>query len=289
MAVAKLLCGECGAPLAPGDTHCGACGAGVELPSARATPARAEKEVRCPTCGHKNPPESTICASCGARLGPASPGPSLSPKPKQGGNRPAPPTRRRFEPWQLISGAAALILVAYLVSIALKDTGSKQTIGSLSPAPMPPPAALQETRVDSAPLEAAVRQNPGDLGALLRLANALHDNGEYARAIETYATYLAKDPGNPDARVDQGICYFELAKGGQNPADNYKHALGEMQRVIKKNPNHQPAAFNLGIVYRNMGDIKKSNTWFQKAVQINKESDLGHRAQSILSQHSFTP
>jgi tetratricopeptide (TPR) repeat protein len=190
----------------------------------------------------------------------------------------------------VISAGAVLILLAYVVFLLTSDKGSRQESGSAAPAAVPPMMQAQAQKVDTTPYELAVRENPGDLGALLRLANVQHDNGEFARAIDTYKKYLAKDSGNPDARTDMGICYFELAKGGQgNPEENYKRALEEMERALKGAPNHQPAAFNLGIVYLNMGDLEKSNRWLKRAVAINEHSDLGHRAQSILSQHSFTP
>jgi cytochrome c-type biogenesis protein CcmH/NrfG len=293
MAVAKLLCGECGVPLNPADTTCSSCGATVELP-ARGTPLPGpEAEVRCSVCGHRNPPDAPVCGSCGARLlsavTPRKPQGEGEQKPRK--TQPATPAGRRIEPWQLISGAAVIILLTYLISTSLSDKGSNQ---SPSAAPVTAPAAVVPlqgmNKVDTAPFELAVRQNPADLGAQLRLANILHDNGDYTRAIETYKTYLSKDPVNPDARVDLGICYFEVAKQGlENPAEYYKLALKEMQTVIRKTPNHQPAAFNLGIVYLNMGDVAESNKWFTRAVEINQHSDLGHRAQNILSQHAFTP
>jgi tetratricopeptide (TPR) repeat protein len=251
-----------------------------------------EAEIRCSVCGHRNPPEAPVCASCGARLQSAAPPrrPQSEGKQKPRKSPPATPAGRRIEPWQLISGAAVIILLTYLISISLSSKGSNQN-PSAPPATSPPITPLQGmNKVDTAPFELAVRQNPADLGAQLRLANVLHDNGDYTRAIETYKTYLSKDPGNPDARVDLGICYFEVAKQGlENSPEYYRLALNEMQSVIKKSPNHQPAAFNLGIVYLNMGDVAESNKWFTRAVGINKDSDLGHRAQNMLTQHAFTP
>jgi cytochrome c-type biogenesis protein CcmH/NrfG len=291
MAVVKLLCGECGAPVTPADRTCRVCGAGVELPRLENPASPPEDEVRCPVCGHRNAPGSTVCGSCGARVGTASrPAPSRAAKPKSTATRAAASGPRKFEPWQVVSAGAVLILLAYVVFVLVSDRSPKQETHSAVPAAMPPTMSPQAQKTDTAPYELAVRENPGDPGALLRLANVLHDNGEFTRAIETYRKYLSKDPGNPDARTDMGICYFELAKSGQgNIEENYKRALEEMERAFKANPNHQSSAFNLGIVYLNKGDLEKSNRWLKQAVAINEHSELGHRAQTLLSQHSFTP
>jgi hypothetical protein len=289
MAVVRLLCGECGAPITPADQTCRTCGASVELPRLESAVPGSEGEVRCPVCGHRNATGNAVCASCGARLG-SVPRPVRPAKQKSASSRAASPAPGKFEPWQVVSAAAILILLAYVVFILMSDKGSKEQAGT-APAPaMPPMMGQQVQKVDLAPYELAVRENPGDLGALLRLANVQHDNGDFARAIESYKKYLAKDPGNPDARTDLGICYFELAKSGEgNREENYRRALAEMERAFKGNPNHQPAAFNLGIVYLNMGDLEKSNRWLKQAVAINAHSDMGHRAQTVLNQHTLTP
>lgn len=280
MAVAKLVCGACGATLGSEDTRCAACGETVEHAS-----ASSKADIRCHVCGHRNATAAELCQSCGARLGtePA----RTARKKKQ-----AVPAGRAGKPgglpWQWISGAAVLALVGYLLITSLSEKPASQTASgvgtsAVGPAPVMPGA----NKVDVTPFELAVRNNPENLDALLRLGNVLHDNGEYGRAIDTYRLYVAKNPGNPDARVDLGICYFEL--GRQNPADAdslFQQALTEMRDALRRTPDHQPAAFNLGIVNLTMGNIEESNKWLARAVAINKTSDLGKKAENILQQHT---
>jgi tetratricopeptide (TPR) repeat protein len=143
---------------------------------------------------------------------------------------------------------------------------------------------------DIVPFEQAVAANPGNSDALLDLANALHDNGMYPRAIATYQKYLALKPDDPNARVDLGICYYELA--GHDTAHTgvlFSTAIKEMETALKRNPRHQPAAFNLGVVNLSMGNLEQSRTWFRKAADLDKKSELGIRAQKMLDQHAFTP
>jgi tetratricopeptide (TPR) repeat protein len=142
--------------------------------------------------------------------------------------------------------------------------------------------------VDLTPLEQAVVANPNDQTALLALANGLHDSRNWARAISTYEKYLEKDPGNPDARVDMGICYFELAKQDPGKAgEYYGKAVATMQAALQGHPDHQPAAFNLGVVNLQMGNIEESTEWLKRAVDLGKSSPLGQRAQRMLEQHTI--
>jgi len=51
-----------------------------------------------------------------------------------------------------------------------------------------------------------------------------------------------------------------------------------MEEAFKNAPKpHQPSAFNLGVVYLHLSELEESNKWFRKAVEINRESDLGKR------------
>jgi thioredoxin-like negative regulator of GroEL len=60
-----------------------------------------------------------------------------------------------------------------------------------------------------------------------------------------------------------------------------------MRTALDRNPTHQPAAFNLGVVHLAMGNVEESRTWLSKAMSMDKDSELGRRAQKMLEQHSF--
>jgi tetratricopeptide (TPR) repeat protein len=109
------------------------------------------------------------------------------------------------------------------------------------------------------------------------LANSLHDAKFYPRAIETYKKYLTVDPKNHDARVDLGICYFETG--------NDKQAVIEIETVIKKQPKHQMAVFNLGIIQLSLQNMPEAKKWLKKCVELDPQSTAGLRAQQILQQH----
>jgi tetratricopeptide (TPR) repeat protein len=134
-----------------------------------------------------------------------------------------------------------------------------------------------------------VRDNPGDAEALLNLANGLHDHRQWERAIQTYQQYLQKNPRNPDARVDMGICYSELSRANPEKGDDYfAKAVEAMESALEVSPKHVPAAFNLGIIHLQRGEVELSNEWFQRAIAMDKNHPLAQRAQRMLEQHSFT-
>ncbi len=283
MAVVKTVCGDCGGSLSPKDAFCPHCGAKIERDAPVQPPPGDRK---CDACGFVNTGSQPYCEACGARLTGAPPAARAESvqRRERGRKQPQPGRKKRFEPWQVVSVVALVALVGYLVYTESTRDRPSTTItappaGSAQKTPPPPPLE---------PLEKAVEANPRDPGALVRLANGLQDNGLYPRAITVYKKYLDISPKDPNARVDMGICYYQIALADSTHAgENYAAAVKEMQTAFADNPTHQPAAFNLGIVYLHMNNLEESNTWLRRAYELNKSSDLGIRAQKILQEHTI--
>jgi tetratricopeptide (TPR) repeat protein len=285
MAVAKLVCGDCGGALAQSDVRCPSCGASIEKEASPVQPAA------CSVCGQPNAPGTEFCHSCGARL--AGRPPERKGKGEKSAKQPRKPDRttgKNVGVWQIISAVAVLALLSYLVYM--------QVAGEKSPAPSAAPAGTTQgdsplsgigmQSVDLKPLEDAVRKRPSDAGAQLMLANALHDNRMLSRAVDAYRKYLTMRPKDPDARTDLGICYFQQAQADSINRESLLHeAATAMEEAFNSAPRpHQPSAFNLGVVYLHLSELEESNKWFRKAVEINRDSDLGKRAQNMITQHA---
>ena len=167
--------------------------------------------------------------------------------------------------------AVALITYAVLVEkrpgVDMAQPQANQTMT----APVQFPAEIQE-------LESRTAANPNDMNLTLHLANLLHDGHFYEKAIPHYRTYLIKNPKDADARVDLGICYKELG--------NFSEAKNQMKTALQVVPNHLNAHFNLGIVYLSEGNIQESNIWFKRTVALDPVSEVGKRAQQLLTQHN---
>jgi len=292
MASPNLVCGNCGTQLSEGDAYCSKCGVKVE----RAT-------RRCEVCGHVNAHAEQNCESCGARL-PAfigavartvAPKASSTPVRQTGGSKPRKKGRkavssfRAWERWQFLAAGMIVLVVAFFVYTQLKSNEPPGAPAGPDPLSAVPPVSPQEIER----LQKVVDANPADALSTLRLANLLHDNGSrdpqsIVRAVEMYKRYLAMNPDNPDARVDLGVCYFELGRKDSSRSQEYfTSAIKEMETAFAAHPTHQTAAFNLGIVNLHAGNMEAASKWFVKAVEIDSSSTLGARAKQLLEQHSF--
>jgi TPR repeat protein len=301
MAKAVLVCNECGKELNAGDKFCAHCGTRVE--SGGTPPVQnvqhAPASVHCEVCGHENVHSGPYCEACGVKLpGRAEQRRAGSSTEKASSAKTSRPTAKQPSSFQFaarhyVTGAIVLALVGTFAYLELRRDHSvaheHQTVMPPAQAPSTPPS--KEILDAIARLEKTVTDNPNDIGSKLLLANALHDGAMHdgsllPRAIEAYKSYLKDKPGDPNARVDLGICYFEFAKTDSVHAGRFfSMAISEMETAVKGAPTHQPAAFNLGIVHLYAGNLKESNKWFQRAVELNPDSDLGRRAKTILEQH----
>jgi tetratricopeptide (TPR) repeat protein len=295
MATARLVCSECGNELSRGDRFCTKCGSRIDDGT-----QHTEASLTCEICGHVNTHTGAYCEACGAKLPGATLAgqsraeklPAAASKKKKSLSGKAEPFR--LQPRHYAAGVVLIALLGYFMYLEFqRDTGGDVHAGMQVPtaagSSSPPPKEILDA-IER--LEMQVKENPTNDGARLLLANALHDAGMHdprmlPRAIDAYKQYLMKKPNDPNARVDLGICYFELGKLDTTRSGSlFSMAINEMESAVKISPTHQSGAFNLGIVYLYAGNMKESNKWFKKAIELNPESDLGKRAKEILDQHA---
>jgi len=265
----KILCGHCNTEIRWGDKFCGSCGVAVEWPGGAAA-----SERPCPRCGSATQPEDATCPTCGAAL-------RGQRGQKQNQVKHAKPADApRVKTAYAVAGLAAAALVVFVIAIT---TDRRPLSAPVTPAAAPPvqqqpvgPNMLAIPQIQA--LESQVAANPGDMVSTLQLANLLHDNRFFDRAIQYYRSYLKKDPKNADARVDLGICLHELGSD--------EEAKKEMKQALADNPKHLNATFNLGIITLTQGNLSESKEWFEKTVTLSPNSELGKRAQQLLTQHS---
>ncbi len=285
-----LVCHHCGKALSAGSKFCPQCGTRAEFSS----------EGTCAACGHVNRHEDAFCESCGAKLAgrtfELSP-PSLQHKqPSHKKRAQTISAPGKLQPWHY---AVGVILAGVAGTFIYLETQRAHPPAATLQQPMQFPAGQSPTTPPSKEilnaierLQRTVREHPNDIGSKLLLANALHDAGmrdaKYLpQAIDAYKVFLKEKPDDPNARVDLGICYFELGRlDSVRSRGFFSQAIGEMERAVKMDPNHQPGTFNLGIVQLYSGNLRESNKWFQKAVALNPDSELGKRAKAILEQHT---
>ena len=82
------------------------------------------------------------------------------------------------------------------------------------------------------------------------------------KAISSYQKVLEKNPENLDAKTDLGLCY---AEGTNSPMQG----IMLLREVVAKNPNHEMAQFNLGILSVKSQQYDKAVERFQHVLEIN--------------------
>ena len=126
-------------------------------------------------------------------------------------------------------------------------------------------------------LEEKIKLNPEDHKTLLELAHLKNDSGLYEQAIINYKAYLVQHPDDADARIDMGVCYFNLR--------DYENAKREMLKALEYSPKHQIGHLNLGVVTLSSGNMDESKEWFRKTIEIDTASDVAKRAEELLKSH----
>lgn len=116
----------------------------------------------------------------------------------------------------------------------------------------------------SAPLLAAVTQNPNDFDSLVKLGNVYYDGQQFPSAIQYYERALAIHPENPDVRTDMGTAYWY--------SGNADKAIEAMQFSLKYRPNHPQTLFNLGWVrWQGKADPKGAIAAWQQLLKTNPD------------------
>ncbi|MBD3411150.1 MAG: tetratricopeptide repeat protein [Ignavibacteriales bacterium] len=226
----------------------------------------------CPSCGKQLKSDYKFCPACGADL-------------KGGGT--SGKSGSLTAPTIGLAIAALLLVVVILWGSGMFDapeapknaaTGSQvapPNSGPNAPARDPAASAAIERRLKE--LRLATAADPSDAEVALELANALNDAGRYRQAIEGYESYLALEPDNPNAVIDMGVCYFNLAE--------YDVADSVMRSALKIDPDHQIGYYNLGVVNLSKGDPAEAMRMFERCVEIDPNSEHAKRAKELIESH----
>jgi len=231
----------------------------------------------CNQCGSKLEAHHKFCPECGAKINNNKNSKSVSVNKQNISDADGKTLNPKIIYGILAGGIAAIVII--LLSSGMLDSSSgvvnsvnqsEQQSGTNSGVNLNSLQLINE-------LEEKVKQNPDDQQSLLELAHLKNDSGLFEAAIQNYKTYLEKNPTDADARVDMGVCYFNLR--------DYPNAIKEMETALKYVPNHQIAHLNLGVVNLSAGNLAKSKEWLQKAYDLNPTNEIGQKAEQLLKNH----
>ena len=145
------------------------------------------------------------------------------------------------------------------------------------------PLPLTNTDTKIRTYQDVLKNDPGNLQALIGIGNIYMDSKQYPQAISHYEKALKIQPENVDVRVDMGTCYRNIDLPGK--------AVAEYKMGLTYQPNHANALANLGVVLAY--DMKDPNgaveTWekFLKVAPTHQMAD--HIRQEISRIKSVNP
>ena len=141
------------------------------------------------------------------------------------------------------SQAAVSIALATALAVALCGCGGED---KSKPADQP---TSQEDK-----LVGHLSRNPSDVEAHLALANLYYDTDRPHRAVPAYQEVLKHRPDDPNVRTDLGTCFKRLGQ--------LIKARDEYEYVLRNDPEHVQATFNLAVVSLFAGDnLRAAELW----------------------------
>lgn len=266
----KGECGSCGAILTGKEKHVSAPESEVPVSKTEAPKPAANMEQKKPVQQQKAQPKAKPPVRQGNKQKQKAPA-AITPA----GNKQA------VSPLQIALLVIGLIVIALLI---LQFTGVFDT----SPALVNNAQQQQAMQGDSTgisldqlnainAMESEVQKDTTNTERIIQLAHLLNDSGFNEKAIRYYKMYLRSKPGDADAIVDMGVCYFKLK--------DYITAKAVMRRGLKVNPAHQIANFNLGIINLSAGYPDSAKIWWQKTVDLGPETEIAKKAKQLLNSH----
>lgn len=151
-------------------------------------------------------------------------------------------------------------------------TGAATGGSSIMDRPMP---ADHDHLMQVESLKDMLAKNPNDLEHWVMLGNLYFDMGRFEQALEPYEKALSLNPRDGDVRVDYAVSLFNINRTTE--------AIRELETVIKEQPTHQTAYYNLGVILLHSNQKDKVRDYWAKAVDINATNEIGRKAQQGLS------
>ncbi len=292
-------CPNCGIKLEKEYKYCPSCGydlTGINLSDAS---SQLHEFIICENCGEENNPSNEVCSSCGAvlkgkRVTKKTP-PSVpveekkyekqkqfsdSKKKKKEKNISSAyksvdkPAAKGLTQGQIITIISAAILIAVVLLVSSGIFDSPVSTNNIS-TPNNQSSGVDLNNLQKInQLEEQLKNNPNNDDLMLQLAHLKNDSGLYEQAIINYKQYLAINPKDADARIDMGICYYNLR--------DFQTAITQMKEALKYEPNHQIGYLNLGIVNLTAGNNKEAKSWLEKTIKIDPNTEYAKRAEELL-------
>jgi tetratricopeptide (TPR) repeat protein len=115
---------------------------------------------------------------------------------------------------------------------------------------------------------------PSSYDSLVATGNRFMDADNFAVAAESYRRALAINGGSSDVRTDYGACLHAMGLPDR--------AIEEFRTVLKADPAHTLAKFNLGVVFYEKNEGDSSRAWLQKYLAEDPTGRASELAKQLL-------
>jgi cytochrome c-type biogenesis protein CcmH/NrfG len=241
----KLVCPSCKGENLAEAKFCAACGASLSE----------RKNASCPQCGKEVSGEENFCPACGYKLKSAATDTDFNRIPKTA-------------PWVALGlVAAGLVFIFVFVSSQSRPPAPSSDNMPASSQGEPPLPQLTE---------AEVARLPKDFKKLVEMGNHYFDHQQFHDAMVIYRKALEIDSGDMNVRTD-----FAAAL---NFMGDFAGAKRELEKVLKKKPDHIVANFNLGVVYINTGDNGNTRKYWNRYLELDPSSPRALEVRKMLAE-----
>ncbi len=170
------------------------------------------------------------------------------------------------------------LIIGYLFhgSSTAPDTA---TAATPAPSTVPATPSLQspeQLNVMVQPLLEASKARPNDPGPLVELGNTYYDHQFFTEAIKYYEKALVLKPGDANVRTDMATAMFYSGSA--------QRAVTELEKVLKDNPTHANALFNLGVVKRDgLEDPKGAAATWERLLSTNPDYPQKEKVRDMIA------
>lgn len=223
----------------------------------------------CPSCGAAVVAGAKFCTECGTPLG-SSAGSSA----KSGG-------KGSYRDLVIIVGVLAVVAVGYFL---LADRPETPTKPSVQPEQQQSQGMQNvDPHADENLSMAMLDSLPKDYNSLIQVAYHYHDLAsqsrnaqQFAIAAEIYKRALAMDSSDLNVRVDYGAVLHGMGLP--------QRSVEEFGKVLKTNPRHGIANFNMGIVHHDIGNADSAKIYFKRYLEYEPNGPAAQSAQAFLKE-----
>ena len=143
-----------------------------------------------------------------------------------------------------------------------------------------PPTPEQMRRMadtQAQPLLAQLKDDPKNPELLYKIGNLYYDAQQYPEAVKYYENSLTINPKANDVRTDMATAYHFMGQSDR--------AIQEYNAVLKIDPKHANALFNVGMVkWQDKMDVNGAVAAWKKLLDSNPDYPQRDRVQGLIAQ-----